>query len=437
MKKKIVSLVLVLVLMAALVPTFASAKDVPLYGRAGLATLQNKDNLLKAYDIFYTHCENRAASTSIASLALNGDEFLQAFSAYYYDHPEHFRVTYNISSYAGKISTDYIGFENMDTAKAAFEERVSFYLNKVSGITDQRELALKLHDLLCENVIYYETGRRAHSPYGALVDGYAVCEGYARAYQLLMNRMGIECFMVDGESQNEGHAWNYVKLNGSWVIMDVTWDDQNDSGGFIGHRYFAATDSIINLDHTVNTPAYGLPACTDASMRCYSTARSNSLATLSVSALAAAAVPDADNNRVILFEYTGVDSQENVVQWIKDNYVNTAKALGFTYGSIGRSIACTEYEYRVLLSGDFPPAESSATGLFENGKLGYKGYLTENANIICVCYNTDGKLMGMELIEAAKGAVEGVTSITKTEGYTYKLFVVDGNSVPLCDCWAA
>lgn len=57
-----------------------------------------------------------------------------------------------------------------------------------------------------------------------------VCEGYARAFKVLCDEAGIPCVLVDGAADNgsgnpEAHMWNYVKLDGIWYAVDVTWND--------------------------------------------------------------------------------------------------------------------------------------------------------------------------------------------------------------------
>ena len=58
-----------------------------------------------------------------------------------------------------------------------------------------------------------------------------VCEGYARAFQVLCDRLGIPCVQVDGPAvsklngQPEDHMWNYVQIDGGWYAVDVTWND--------------------------------------------------------------------------------------------------------------------------------------------------------------------------------------------------------------------
>lgn len=67
-----------------------------------------------------------------------------------------------------------------------------------------------------------------HTAYGALVNKNAVCEGYAKAYKLLLDAMGIENDIV----YNDIHAWNIVKFEDNWYVVDVTNGDVNDTYAF-------------------------------------------------------------------------------------------------------------------------------------------------------------------------------------------------------------
>lgn len=83
---------------------------------------------------------------------------------------------------------------------------------------------LAAHEYLRSHVNYNDNDTYlVHTAYGALVNKQAVCEGYAKAYKLLLNAMGIECDVVI----NADHAWNVVCLDGEWYLVDVTNDDTN------------------------------------------------------------------------------------------------------------------------------------------------------------------------------------------------------------------
>ena len=64
-----------------------------------------------------------------------------------------------------------------------------------------------------------------------------VCEGYARAFKVLCDKLNIPCVLVDGQAKNsstssgEAHMWNYVQMDDeNWYAVDVTWNDPVVSG---------------------------------------------------------------------------------------------------------------------------------------------------------------------------------------------------------------
>lgn len=62
----------------------------------------------------------------------------------------------------------------------------------------------------------------------------AVCQGYALLFEHLANLSGLESEFVTGNAKSSAsdigklptqslHAWNAVKINGKWKLVDVTW----------------------------------------------------------------------------------------------------------------------------------------------------------------------------------------------------------------------
>ena len=62
----------------------------------------------------------------------------------------------------------------------------------------------------------------------------AICEGYAQTFKYISELLGVPCMLVGGYSKGtvddigkipprENHAWNAVKLNKKWFLIDVTW----------------------------------------------------------------------------------------------------------------------------------------------------------------------------------------------------------------------
>ena len=130
------------------------------------------------------------------------------------------------------------------------------------------EKELAIHDkfaLSCryddeELNVFHSHSPHSSDPYGALVEGKAVCQGYAETYALLMDLIGVECRVVHGTNRkgNE-HAWNLVCYEDSWYCVDMTWDDLdgNDSTGEIKHEFFNVPDTVFyEHDHRWDTSAY-------------------------------------------------------------------------------------------------------------------------------------------------------------------------------------
>ena len=105
-----------------------------------------------------------------------------------------------------------------------------------------------IHDYLVKNTTYVSGAANAHNPKGPILDGKSVCEGYAEALQLLCVMSDIDCLYVEGVIKSGFHAWNKVKVDGTWYNADVTWDDP--TGGSLRHTYFLISDSKLAKDHT-------------------------------------------------------------------------------------------------------------------------------------------------------------------------------------------
>lgn len=89
-----------------------------------------------------------------------------------------------------------------------------------------------------------------------------VCEGYARAFKMLLDDLNIPCILVNGAYSSgniyEEHMWTYVQLdNGKWYAVDVTFDNTDEmiDSGYEGQiekistEYFLAGDDKMSLHH--------------------------------------------------------------------------------------------------------------------------------------------------------------------------------------------
>ena len=97
-----------------------------------------------------------------------------------------------------------------------------------------------IHDKIC-SMVEYDTGNiednKNHTDVSIFLHKKTVCEGYARAFNLLLHEVGIKsCFVY-----NDTHSWVMAELGGHCFHIDVTWDD----GDVINYDWFLKTDDEI------------------------------------------------------------------------------------------------------------------------------------------------------------------------------------------------
>ncbi|MCY7327008.1 MAG: hypothetical protein LH618_00500 [Saprospiraceae bacterium] len=74
--------------------------------------------------------------------------------------------------------------------------------------------------------------------------GRGVCMDYALVYKKMAEAVGLECAYVTGNSKGSvrggwaDHAWNAVKINGQWQLLDATWGSGYGEGNNEFHQAF-------------------------------------------------------------------------------------------------------------------------------------------------------------------------------------------------------
>lgn len=152
-----------------------------------------------------------------------------------------FKKVQDIENNAGSHSVYAIYYYAYNTYEqlSLQEEVINDAIDAFSG-TDYDKI-YAAHEYLRSRSSYNDNGSyMVQTAYGALVNKEAVCEGYAKAYKLLLNAMGIECDVVI----NAEHAWNVVQLEGKWYLVDVTNDDTNN-----GLMYFLLGADVLMGDN--------------------------------------------------------------------------------------------------------------------------------------------------------------------------------------------
>ncbi len=225
------------------------------------------------------------------------EEIDLAFRAVMIDHPEIFYVKgYSIGKYMSGKTVKKIVFSGTYTMsrpdRDRAKERVDAYVENVitncpEGAGDFDRIKY-VYDYLIRNNEYVIDSENNQNVLSVVDNGRTVCQGYTKAMQLILNRMGMFCTVVNGkacgrngvpdaddlkDSQNAewgGHVWNIVKCNGMYYNVDVTWGDAaitlmhadgtTSSDIDINYEFFLVDDATMTGTHDPE-PVVRMPKC--------------------------------------------------------------------------------------------------------------------------------------------------------------------------------
>ncbi len=225
------------------------------------------------------------------------DEVDLAFRAVMVDHPEIFYVKgYSIIKYMNGKTLSKIAFsgtytmEREEVNKArdevdAYVEKVKENLPKDAGEYDKIKY---VYDYLITSNEYVPDSPNNQNLLSVVENGQTVCQGYTKAMQLLLTKMGVFCTLVNGtacgrtgvpnaeelkDAENAewgGHVWNIVKCNGNYYNVDVTWGDSgitllNTDGTLskdieVNYEFFLVDDDYLDDTHEPK-PVVHMPRC--------------------------------------------------------------------------------------------------------------------------------------------------------------------------------
>lgn len=142
-----------------------------------------------------------------------------------------------------------------------------------------KEIIKYFHDYIINNTKYDvirgqdgDSPYQSHIAYGPLLEGKAICNGYADAMAIILTKLGIDNFKIATPAENisnseYGHIWNAVFLDGKWWHLDLTWDDPipSDGNDYLFYKYFlidndklkkADSGSVVMEEHSFNDTVY-------------------------------------------------------------------------------------------------------------------------------------------------------------------------------------
>jgi len=154
--------------------------------------------------------------------------------------------------------------KSIDTVASYISERVPDTYGRVRAI----------HDWVADNIVYDvpSYNARRYPPQDAETTfrtRKSVCAGYANLVVALGKRMDVRVVFVSGDSRDNngnvgglGHAWNAVRLGGTWYLLDATWDAGSVDGDTFTKSfrtdYFLTPPEVFGLDHFPRNEAWQL-----------------------------------------------------------------------------------------------------------------------------------------------------------------------------------
>ncbi len=107
-------------------------------------------------------------------------------------------------------------------------------------------------DLILNQSDYTVNMTESTSIIGGLINGEAVCAGYAGGYNYLLDKMGIDSFSIIGTADGVGHEWNMVAMDDYYYFIDCTWGDTIAQEDEVSYNYFGLTTEQITKTHTLD-----------------------------------------------------------------------------------------------------------------------------------------------------------------------------------------
>ena len=151
--------------------------------------------------------------------------------------------------------------QRLEQRKKAYAEVKKIVAGAIKGGMTDTQKVQALNDAICQRLTYNydylnatqfkdrDVKNRDDAKVGEtdpfslnvlLTGNKAICQGYSALFKACADEAGLEAVSVAGTVPkqagmiNNGHAWNLVKVDGAWKVVDTTW---NDTDSAKGNRY--------------------------------------------------------------------------------------------------------------------------------------------------------------------------------------------------------
>ena len=206
----------------------------------------------------------------------NLENLKPCFNAVMMDHPELFWINgsnkYEYDSEKGIVTVTpglAVPLDQVPNVRARIESVVGEFLATVPADASEYTKARMAYEYIANTTENSEDIDAGQSIQSVFLNHRSVCGGYAKAYQYLLQRMGMYCAFVEGTipSRGEEHTWNLARIDGVYTYVDVTWGDPTyvgdpDEHVELSYDYFCLTTEEILRDGHVFDNESMWPLCT-------------------------------------------------------------------------------------------------------------------------------------------------------------------------------
>ena len=175
--------------------------------------------------------------------------------------PELFQIDGNATYYYNSVDRDgekmVTGISELsyhmdeDTYRRAYQQCDRIVQEVVSGAAglSAREAELHAYRYVTGHCVYDLSTPYCGTPYGALVEGRAKCDGTGKTMQWILEQMGIVCLSISGApfDGGNGHQWNVAEIDGIFYDLDATADLGNQGDKLLYGRFNVDNHLIRDL----------------------------------------------------------------------------------------------------------------------------------------------------------------------------------------------
>ena len=234
------------------------------------------EELHEPYREIYVHIMKNEDSGPLYS-GIGVDDFWKTYYAVLADHPEIFWIDTSAQIQESGLTRQVVSYD-LDTTvpadgRAAMKQRLESAADVCigqipAGASDYEKIKF-VYEYIINTTEYDSYGADNQNIQSVLLNQRSVCAGYSKAFQYILNRMGLFCTYITGTIKSGGdHGWNMVRIDDQYYYVDVTWGDpvfanQMDGAGShaMNYNYLCCTEYDLFKTHTPDG-SIPLPSCT-------------------------------------------------------------------------------------------------------------------------------------------------------------------------------